>query len=217
MAYFSTRNSSRPFTATEKLLRIHWPVLLATCLLAAIGTATLYSVSGGSFQPWAERHTLRFLVALAIVVAMALVRLEVWIKLSYPAYAIALLMLALVPLFGVEALGAKRWVEIRSAVVPAVRIHEVRSRRGSRTLLFMAADGARRTMAVRAAARRHGACAGPPDAETAGSRLGDGLSRLGTGADVSRRRAARVFRSRRRFGLCRAACRLVGIARLSTP
>jgi rod shape determining protein RodA len=112
MTYFSTRNSSRPFTATAKLLRIHWPVLLATCVLAAIGTITLYSVSGGSFQPWAERHTLRFLVALAIVVAMALVRLEVWIKLSYPAYAVALLMLALVPVFGVEALGAKRWIEI---------------------------------------------------------------------------------------------------------
>jgi rod shape determining protein RodA len=93
-------------------LRVHWPVLLTTCVLAAIGTITLYSVSGGSFQPWAERHTLRFLVALAIVVAMALVRLDVWIKLSYPAYAVALLMLALVPVFGVEALGAKRWIEI---------------------------------------------------------------------------------------------------------
>src|SRR6185437_17157711 len=102
----------RPLTATEKLLRIHWPVLLATCLLAAIGTATLYSVSGGSFQPWAERHTLRFLVALAIVVAMALVRLEVWVKLAYPAYIIALVMLVLVPFFGVEALGAKRWIDI---------------------------------------------------------------------------------------------------------
>jgi rod shape determining protein RodA len=112
MTYFSTRNSSRPFTATAKLLRVHWPVLLTTCVLAAIGTITLYSVSGGSFQPWAERHTLRFLVALAIVVAMALVRLDVWIKLSYPAYAVALLMLALVPVFGVEALGAKRWIEI---------------------------------------------------------------------------------------------------------
>jgi rod shape determining protein RodA len=93
-------------------VRVHWPVLLTTCVLAAIGTITLYSVSGGSFQPWAERHTLRFLVALAIVVAMALVRLDVWIKLSYPAYAVALLMLALVPVFGVEALGAKRWIEI---------------------------------------------------------------------------------------------------------
>ncbi|HVX36642.1 MAG TPA: rod shape-determining protein RodA [Hyphomicrobium sp.] len=104
--------SRRPLTATEKLWRIHWPVLLTTCLLAAIGTATLYSVAGGSFQPWAERHTLRFLVALAIVIAMALVRLDVWIKLAYPFYAVALGMLILVPFFGVEALGAKRWIDV---------------------------------------------------------------------------------------------------------
>src|SRR6185437_3463189 len=112
MAFYSTWNSGRPLTVGEKLRRVHWPVLLMTCLLAAVGTVTLYSVSGGSFQPWAERHTLRFLVALAIVVAMALVRLEVWVKLAYPAYIIALVMLVLVPFFGVEALGAKRWIDI---------------------------------------------------------------------------------------------------------
>lgn len=112
MAYYSTWNSSRPLTTMQKLWRIHWLALAVTCLIAAIGTVTLYSVSGGSFQPWAERHTLRFLVALALVIAMALVRLEVWIKLAYPVYAVALIMLALVPLVGVEALGAKRWIDI---------------------------------------------------------------------------------------------------------
>jgi rod shape determining protein RodA len=96
----------------EKLWRIHWIALAMTCVIAAVGTVTLYSVSGGSFQPWAERHTLRFLIALALVIAMALVRLEVWIKLAYPAYAVALVMLALVPLVGVEALGAKRWIDV---------------------------------------------------------------------------------------------------------
>ena len=94
----------------QKLRRIHWPVLLIVCVLAAIGAASLYSVSGGSFEPWAGRHIQRFLVALAIIVAMALVPLEIWIKLAYPAYAAALVMLALVPLIGVEALGAKRWI-----------------------------------------------------------------------------------------------------------
>jgi rod shape determining protein RodA len=99
-----------PPTIVAKLGRIHWAVLLTTCVLAAAGTASLYSVSGGAFTPWAERHVLRFLLALVVVIAMALVRLEVWIKLAYPAYVVALIMLALVPFFGVEALGAKRWI-----------------------------------------------------------------------------------------------------------
>jgi rod shape determining protein RodA len=107
---YAAWNASQPLRLGDKLWRVHWPVLLTVCVLAGIGTATLYSVSGGSFQPWAERHTLRFLIMLGIVVAMATVRLDVWMKLAYPTYAVALGMLALVPIIGVEALGAKRWI-----------------------------------------------------------------------------------------------------------
>jgi rod shape determining protein RodA len=108
----SAWNTGQPLRLGAKLWRIHWPVLLTACVLAGIGAATLYSVSGGSFLPWAERHTLRFLVLLVIVVLMATVRLEIWLKLAYPAYAVALLTLALVPFVGVEALGAKRWIGV---------------------------------------------------------------------------------------------------------
>jgi rod shape determining protein RodA len=111
MAFYNAWNGVRPLTVGEKLWHVHWPVLLTACVIAAAGTVTLYSVSGGSFQPWAERHTLRFLVALMIVVAMAIVRLEVWVKLAYPFYAVVLAMLALVPFLGVEVLGAKRWID----------------------------------------------------------------------------------------------------------
>ena len=94
----------------DKLWRVHWPILIVAAMIAAIGTAALYSVSGGSFQPWAERHALRFLVATGVVVILAMVRPEIWLKASYLAYGLALAMLALVPLIGVEALGAKRWI-----------------------------------------------------------------------------------------------------------
>jgi rod shape determining protein RodA len=107
---YAAWNTAQPLHLGDKLWRVHWPVLLIVCLIAGIGTATLYSVSGGSFQPWAERHTLRFLIMLGIVVVMATVRLDAWIKLAYPTYAVALVMLALVPFIGVEALGAKRWI-----------------------------------------------------------------------------------------------------------
>jgi rod shape determining protein RodA len=105
-----TFGSVKPRSAGEKLWRIHWPVLIVAAGIAAIGTAALYSVAGGSFQPWAERHALRFLIGIGIVVAMALVRADVWLSAAYPAYALALLMLCLVPLVGVEALGARRWI-----------------------------------------------------------------------------------------------------------
>ena len=68
---YSAWNTGQPLRIGAKLMRIHWPVILTTCVLAGIGTATLYSDSGGSFLPWAERHTLRFLVMLVVVVVMA--------------------------------------------------------------------------------------------------------------------------------------------------
>ena len=108
MAYSS--GSVRPLGVGEKLWRVHWPLLIVAAAIAAIGTAALYSVAGGSFQPWAERHALRFLVATLIVVLLAMVRPETWLKSAYPLYAAALILLALVPVAGVEALGARRWI-----------------------------------------------------------------------------------------------------------
>lgn len=102
----------KPLGFLEKLVRVHWPVLICAAALAAVGTCALYSVAGGSFQPWAERHALRFLIALALVLSLAMVRPEVWLRAAYPAYAVAVVLLALVPLMGVEALGAKRWLGI---------------------------------------------------------------------------------------------------------
>lgn len=107
-----TFGNVRPLSIGEKLWRVHWPLLIVASAVAAIGSAALYSVAGGSFQPWAERHTLRFLVGIGMIIGMALVRPDVWLKASYPAYALALVLLALVPLVGIEALGARRWIGV---------------------------------------------------------------------------------------------------------
>lgn len=108
MGYLSP--SSTPRTIGEKLWRVNWALLLVTGAIAGIGAAALYSVAGGTFQPWAERHALRFVVAVGLVLVMAMVRPELWLRLAYPAYGLALVALALVPVIGVEALGAKRWI-----------------------------------------------------------------------------------------------------------
>ena len=105
---------SRPLTLSQKLWRVDWLLLGVAALIAVVGTATLYSVAGGSFQPWAERHALRFLVGCALVLAMALVTPRTWLHLAYPVYAVALGLLALVPLIGTEALGARRWLSLGS-------------------------------------------------------------------------------------------------------
>lgn len=101
-----------PHTLGGKLMRMNWILLLAIAILAGIGTGVLTSVNGGSFQPWAERHALRFLVGAGLVIVMALVPPRIWLRLAYPAYGIGVVLLALVPVMGVEALGAKRWLAV---------------------------------------------------------------------------------------------------------
>lgn len=101
-----------PSSIGGRLLLVHWPLVLVLCVLATVGVTALYSVAGGSFEPWADRHALRFLLTMAMALAMALTPLEWWMWLALPAYAAALGLLALVPVMGTEALGAKRWLTI---------------------------------------------------------------------------------------------------------
>ncbi len=101
-----------PPTIIEKLGEMNWLLLIALCALIGIGLAALYSVAGGSWSPWAERHALRFLVGLGMLIVVAVVPLRFWLQLAYPAYGVAFATLALVPLVGAEALGARRWLAL---------------------------------------------------------------------------------------------------------
>lgn len=96
----------------DKLGELNWPLLITLSVLTGVGLAALYSVAGGSWQPWAERHALRYLIGLAMLIAVSVVPLRFWLKLAYPAYGAALFALALVPLIGSEALGARRWLPL---------------------------------------------------------------------------------------------------------
>ena len=57
----------RDDTLIERLLHVNWLLLLVVAILVSIGTATLYSVEGGSFEPWAERHGVRFLIGIGVI------------------------------------------------------------------------------------------------------------------------------------------------------
>lgn len=102
----------RARTLTEKFARVNWMLLLAIACLVAIGTVSLYSTADGSLHPWAQVHALRFVICAGLAITIALISPKVWMSLAIPIYLIALTALALVPWFGVEALGAKRWIGI---------------------------------------------------------------------------------------------------------
>lgn len=107
---FSDQVEQPHLRLARKLLLLNWPFLLLITAITLVGVAALYSVAGGSLEPWASRHVVRYCVGLAIVFAIALSDIRWWLRAAYPLYLLALLLMVAVSLFGVESGGARRWL-----------------------------------------------------------------------------------------------------------
>jgi rod shape determining protein RodA len=102
----------RSFGLVRKFLRINWLFVLCVCALAGVGYAALYSAAGGAPEPYATSQLYRFLTALLLMLAIAMVDIRIIAKTSWLAYAVGILLLILVMKFGHTGLGAKRWMTI---------------------------------------------------------------------------------------------------------
>ncbi|OUR79725.1 rod shape-determining protein RodA [Alphaproteobacteria bacterium 46_93_T64] len=97
---------------SRKIWDLNWGLVLLICATASVGFLMLYSAAEGNLEPWASRQMIRFAAGLCIMFVVALTDIRIWLRLSYPFYAIALLMLGAVEVMGVIGMGARRWVEI---------------------------------------------------------------------------------------------------------
>ena len=84
------------FGLTAKLWQINWLYILLLCALAGVGYTALYSAAGGSPEPYADRHVMRFAAGLVLMVGVALVDIRVIQKLAWPIYAVCLALLVVV-------------------------------------------------------------------------------------------------------------------------
>jgi rod shape determining protein RodA len=99
------------FGLTAKLWQINWFYVLLLCALAGVGYTALYSAAGGSPEPYADRHVMRFAVGLVLMVGVALVDIRFIQKLAWPIYGICLALLVVVARYGHVGKGAQRWIE----------------------------------------------------------------------------------------------------------
>lgn len=95
-----------------KLRTLNWVLVGLITAISCIGFVLLYSVAGGSFEPWADKQIVRFGIGLAILLAVALVDIRTWFQLAYPIYGVSLLLLVAVEFIGRTGKGAERWIEI---------------------------------------------------------------------------------------------------------
>ena len=95
-----------------KLKKLNFLFLLIVILLSIIGFFALYSASGGSYDPWAKKHLIRFIIALIILLSIVLIDIKFFYKQAYTFFFLSLLLLISVEFAGTFGLGAKRWINL---------------------------------------------------------------------------------------------------------
>ena len=96
----------------HKLQMVNWALVALILAVAGIGFLALYSAANGSMDPWASRQMMRFGVGFAGMFLIALINIRWWYKLSYPFYAIGVLLLIAVEVMGQIGMGAQRWIDL---------------------------------------------------------------------------------------------------------
>ncbi|MBN8907463.1 MAG: rod shape-determining protein RodA [Alphaproteobacteria bacterium] len=102
----------RSFGLTGKLWNISWLYVLLLCVLAAVGYVALYSAAGGSPEPYASRHVLRFAFGLVLMLSIALIDIRFLARLAWPIYGVSVALLVAVERMGHVGKGAQRWIEL---------------------------------------------------------------------------------------------------------
>jgi len=97
-----------------KIAQIDWNLVGLLCIIAGTGTAMLYSIAGGSWEPWAFDHITRFGAMLIIMLGLALMHPKWWFRAAYPLYGFVLFLVLLIEFtpLGYTAGGAKNWLNL---------------------------------------------------------------------------------------------------------
>ncbi|GGA94009.1 rod shape-determining protein RodA [Allosediminivita pacifica] len=111
MSYLEYTVKSVP-SGWRKVLYLNWPLVLLLSAVACVGFLMLYSVAGGTFQPWAEPQMRRYVLGLAAMFMVAMVPIWFWRNMALLAYLGTFALLIFVEFFGSVGMGAQRWIDL---------------------------------------------------------------------------------------------------------
>ncbi len=109
---FVESQGQRVPSGLAKILYINWPLVLLLTAVASTGFLVLYSVAGGSLDPWARPQIIRFVFGLAVMFIVGFTPLIVWRGLTPVVYLGSFALLVYVELFGRIGMGAQRWIDL---------------------------------------------------------------------------------------------------------
>ena len=108
-----TRPGERDRLST-KITELDWRLVALLCMVAFLGTAMLYSIAGGDWQPWALKHAIRFGLLLVVMLGLAMLNPKWWFRAAYPLYGVLLLLVLMIEFtpLGYVAGGARNWLNL---------------------------------------------------------------------------------------------------------
>ena len=94
------------------LARLPWKLIFMIAGISGFGLVVLYSAAGGKFSPWADKQAMVVLFFLSVAVVISTIKESTMKALTFPVYAIIVLMLVGVEALGFVTKGAQRWLEL---------------------------------------------------------------------------------------------------------
>jgi rod shape determining protein RodA len=95
----------------QPLARLPWRLIWLVALICTIGIVTLYSAAGGSSSPWATKQALTILAFFGLAIGISYIPERFVKQVTFPTYALILLLLIVVEMVGFVGKGAQRWID----------------------------------------------------------------------------------------------------------
>ena len=111
MSFLEYRVKSAP-TGFSKVFAVNWALVLVVFAVASVGFLMLYSVAGGSLDPWARDQMQRFGLGVVLMFFVAFVPIWFWRNVAGLAYIVSIALLLVVEFFGDIGMGAQRWIDL---------------------------------------------------------------------------------------------------------
>ncbi len=89
-----------------------WRIMIVLLALTCFGCAVLYSAASGDFNRYASKHIIRFLMFMVMAIGFSRLPIDFWKSITFPVYAIILVLLFIVEMVGFVGGGSQRWINL---------------------------------------------------------------------------------------------------------
>jgi len=112
MFQFQQSSFSNQFTLFQKIKNLDYVLLLCILLLGIISSFSMYSTDGGEILYHTKSHIYKFLIFFPMMIFLSFFSIKFWHSIGYLFYIIIFLSLVWASLYGIEASGSQRWINL---------------------------------------------------------------------------------------------------------